>query len=258
MPTPTDISSDFADLYLCAIPEMADFGWEETETDLPPYFQVTGGESSALDLLENLCADGKVYYEATDRIFTGSSHMGAYLALGCLSPKMLFWRLKQSADAESRFKKLFHELIVRDFLRLQVKKHGERAFLKGGMRGRGDDHLIDDRKSFNAWIGASTGEAYVDAFMNELRLTGYLPQIGRLSVACYLVNQLGVNWQMGAEYFESMLVDYDPCSNWGNWNIVSGVGGEFKDFSQYNIEYQCKKLDPRGLYLDRWLPSLSV
>ena len=29
---------------------------------------------------------------------------------------------------------------------------------------------------------------------------------------------------MGAEWFESTLIDYDPASNYGNWSYNSGVG----------------------------------
>jgi deoxyribodipyrimidine photo-lyase len=31
---------------------------------------------------------------------------------------------------------------------------------------------------------------------------------------------------MGAEWFESLLIDYDVCSNWGNWNYTAGVGND--------------------------------
>jgi deoxyribodipyrimidine photo-lyase len=26
-----------------------------------------------------------------------------------------------------------------------------------------------------------------------------------------------MDWRLGAAYFESQLIDYDVCSNWGNW-----------------------------------------
>jgi deoxyribodipyrimidine photo-lyase len=27
------------------------------------------------------------------------------------------------------------------------------------------------------------------------------------------------DWRIGAEFFEMHLVDYDTCSNWGNWRV---------------------------------------
>ena len=37
------------------------------------------------------------------------------------------------------------------------------------------------------------------------------------SKASFLIFDLGVDWRYGAAHFEELLLDYDPCSNWGNW-----------------------------------------
>ena len=37
------------------------------------------------------------------------------------------------------------------------------------------------------------------------------------SQASFLIFDLGVDWRYGAAHFEEYLLDYDPCSNWGNW-----------------------------------------
>lgn len=34
---------------------------------------------------------------------------------------------------------------------------------------------------------------------------------------------MGIDWRMGAEWFESCLLDYDPCSNYGNWTYGAGI-----------------------------------
>jgi deoxyribodipyrimidine photo-lyase len=31
-----------------------------------------------------------------------------------------------------------------------------------------------------------------------------------------------MDWRLGAAYFESQLIDYDACSNWGNWAYLAG------------------------------------
>lgn len=33
---------------------------------------------------------------------------------------------------------------------------------------------------------------------------------------------MGIDWRMGAEWFETCLLDYDPCSNYGNWTYGAG------------------------------------
>ena len=45
--------------------------------------------------------------------------------------------------------------------------------------------------------------------------TGYMSNRGRQNVASYLALDLGIDWREGADWFESLLVDYDVCSNWG-------------------------------------------
>lgn len=46
---------------------------------------------------------------------------------------------------------------------------------------------------------------------------------GRQNVASYLAHDLGADWRAGAAWFESRLVDYDVCSNWGNWVAAAGL-----------------------------------
>lgn len=46
---------------------------------------------------------------------------------------------------------------------------------------------------------------------------------GRQNVASYLAHDLGVDWRQGAEWFETCLLDYDVCSNWGNWVSAAGL-----------------------------------
>ena len=40
-----------------------------------------------------------------------------------------------------------------------------------------------------------------------------------------LIHELRVDWRRGADYFESLLVDYDVASNWGNWVAAAGLTG---------------------------------
>lgn len=42
-------------------------------------------------------------------------------------------------------------------------------------------------------------------------------------MASFLVKDLHLDWRLGAEWFESLLLDHDVCSNYGNWNYVAGT-----------------------------------
>ena len=86
--------------------------------------------------------------------------------------------------------------------------------------------------------------------------TGFMSNRGRQNVASFLTKNLGIDWRMGAEWFESMLIDYDVCSNWGNWNYTAGVGNDARGFRFFNIIKQSKDYDPQGDYVKHWLPQL--
>ena len=93
--------------------------------------------------------------------------------------------------------------------------------------------------------------------MKELNATGFMSNRGRQNVASFLVKDLGLHWIMGAEYFESLLLDYDPCSNYGNWNYIAGVGADPREDRYFNIISQAKRYDSDGRFVKYWLPELE-
>ena len=76
---------------------------------------------------------------------------------------------------------------------------------------------------------------------------GFMSNRGRQNVASYLVLDMGVDWRQGADWFETVLQDYDVCSNWGNWVAAAGfTGGRINHF---NIAKQSKVSSPICHYL---------
>ena len=151
----------------------------------------------------------------------------------------------------------FH-LIVRDFFRFLCAKYGSRVFRVGGAKGVQRSWSSDSEK-IRRWKMGLTGQPLVDANMRELLLTGdctmlchTLPHLtdrvcmyvgwmsnrGRQNVASYLVLDLGVDWRVGADHFESLLLDHDVCSNYGNWNAAAGLTGG--RLNKFNIVKQSK------------------
>ena len=102
-----------------------------------------------------------------------------------------------------------------------------------------------------------TGYPFVDANMRELKATGFMSNRGRQVVASFLVNDLGLDWRMGAEHFEAFLLDYDPCSNYGNWNYVAGVGTDTTPDRYFSIVRQAQQHDPKCEYILKWIPELK-
>jgi deoxyribodipyrimidine photo-lyase len=117
------------------------------------------------------------------------------------------------------------------------------------------DHAA--RADFNRWAEGTTGFPLVDAAMRELWCTGYTSNRARQNVASFLARVLGIDWRAGAAWFESLLIDYDVASNWGNWAYVAGVGNDARGFRFFNVHKQALMYDATGAFARHWLPELS-
>ena len=60
--------------------------------------------------------------------------------------------------------------------------------------------------------------------MRQLRALGWMHNRVRMVVASFLVKDLHVRWQRGAEHFMAWLVDGDVSQNQLNWQWVAGTG----------------------------------
>jgi deoxyribodipyrimidine photo-lyase len=135
------------------------------------------------------------------------------------------------------------------------------VFTPGGiqrlrLRWRGLDDA-DAHADFERWTSGTTGFPLVDASMRELSATGFMSNRGRQNVASFLTKNLRIDWRAGAEWFESVLIDYDVASNWGNWLYAAGVGTDGRGFRVFNIHKQAMDYDPSGDYVRHWLPELA-
>ena len=247
------------------MPSLSDFGHSDFEPDSRAALPFKGGETEGLRRLRHYFweKDQVVQYKETRNGLIGpdySSKFSAWLSMGCLSPKLIYHELKryerERVSNESTYW-LFFELLWRDYFRLMGKKYGNRIFQKGGTQEKDLRILKNNQELFTLWAEGRTGVPFIDANMRELAATGWMSNRGRQNVASFLVKDLKVNWQMGAEYFESQLVDYDPCSNWGNWNYVAGVGSDPREDRYFNILTQAKNYDPNGDFVKLWCPELA-
>ena len=103
------------------------------------------------------------------------------------------------------------------------------------------------------WMLGSTADPFVNANMLELSKTGFMSNRGRQNAASYLISDLQVDWRFGAAHFESMLIDFDAASNYGNWQYLAGVGNDPKPDRYFNTKKQAAYYDPNGSYQQLWL-----
>ena len=246
------------------LPTLERLGLEKKTPDPRGVLPFKGGEMEGLKRLNHYFwdADKLRVYKQTRNGMLGpdySSKFSPWLALGCLSPRRIYeevgaYEAKRVRNDSTYW--LIFELIWRDFFRFICAQHGDTVFYLSGLRGL-RVAWKEDWPRFEQWTRGETGYPLVDANMRELAATGFMSNRGRQNVASFLTKNLGIDWRMGAEWFESLLVDYDVCSNWGNWNYTAGVGNDARGFRYFNIPKQSKDYDPEGAYVKHWLPELQ-
>lgn len=213
------------------------------------------GEEAALERLESFVADGLDRY-AKGREWldgSGSSYLSVYTTLGVLSPVQAFHRVNARRGESAR--KWLAELAWRDFM-ADLLAH------RPWLADRPMDARLeamewnDDEDAFVAWREGQTGIPVVDAGMRQLQATGWLGGRARMIVAQFLTKQLRIDWRRGEQVFRHWLLDGDAASNIGNWQWAAGLGVDNAPwFRVFNPETQGKKYDPRGLWLQHWVPE---
>ncbi len=242
-----------------SVPTLSELGFVPFDPHPHTAFPFKGGELAALDRIQDYFWDtGKLaFYKRTRNGLLGkdySSKLSAWLANGSISPRSIYWAIKEFEDKITKNQDtywLVFELIWRDYFKYVSLKHGYKIFTLEGILDRAYDWDESETTKLS-WIHGTTKEPFVNANMIELAKTGWMSNRGRQNVASYWAKELKQDWRIGATYFESMLIDYDVHSNWGNWMYNSGVGNDPRD-RKFNIKRQAELYDPSGKFQNLWL-----
>jgi len=254
-------------------------------------FPFRGGETAALERMNEYCKKHLKTYKQTRNGLIGcdySSKFAPWLANGSLSPRMIYETIMKF-DNPSKLSEgaywLIFELLWRDYFRFVGSKFGNALYHLSGLKpqmssskksgggaayGRNGSRRKEVREDdggrwkvdmslFKRWADGETGVPFVDANMRELRETGFMSNRGRQNVASFLAHNMKLDWRLGAEWFETLLLDYDTCSNYGNWAYVAGVGNDPRGNGSgrsFNVVKQAKDYDPFGDYVKLWCPEL--
>ena len=245
------------------LPDLQALGLEPFDPDPRSAFPFGGGSTAAWERLQSYFWEEQrlSYYKKTRNGLLGpeySSKFSPWLANGALSARQVFQQVRKYEREVHRNQDtywLIFELIWRDYFKYISLKHGDRIFHSTGIRpGPYDWHR--SKAALEAWTRGRTANDFVNANMIELAQTGWMSNRGRQNVASYWSKELGQDWRIGAAWFESLLLDYDVHSNWGNWMYNSGVGNDPRD-RKFNPSLQAERYDPGGRFRRLWLqPSL--
>ena len=243
------------------LPTLQDLGLAFSPIDARAAIQFIGGETEAINRLNHYFYESKCLsnYKETRNEMVGadySSKFSAWLAMGCISPRFIYNEVKKyekQLGANDSTYWLVFELLWRDFFRFMFKKHQTKFFLYEGIKTEKINSKSLNEKLLSQWINGTTNSDFINANMLELKQTGFMSNRGRQNVASYFCNEMNMDWRWGAAYFEEQLIDYDVCSNWGNWAYLAGVGNDPRGQRYFNIGKQASDYDKKRVFRDLWL-----
>lgn len=248
-----------------SIPNLSDLSFVDFKSHPNSAFPFKGGETEAINRLNDYFFKTKKlgFYKKTRNGLAGvdySSKFSPWLANGCISARTIYWKIKQFEKEHFKNQStywLIFELIWRDYFKYVSLKYGNQIFKLEGLLQK-DYEWSKNQNQLQKWINGETQSDFVNANMIELKETGWMSNRGRQNVASYFAKELELDWRIGASYFESLLLDYDVHSNYGNWMYVAGVGNDPRD-RKFNVQLQAERYDASGKFRRIWLqPSLFL
>ncbi|WP_113908127.1 DASH family cryptochrome [Aliidiomarina celeris] len=227
-------------------------------------FYVEVGENKARTQLQRYCAsNGAIrHYKDTRNGLVANANVGpwfssklsAWLSIGTLCVKHVMAHIFQheqryGANNSTYWLKL--ELLWREFFQHLAFQQQEKLFYGSAQRHR---HLAPAQVtgSLTDWQQGTTSNAFVNAAMRELNSSGYMSNRARQNAASALIYDLALDWREGAMWFEKQLLDYDPASNYGNWQYIAGIVANSRGGSRFNLQKQQALYDAEGLFVKTW------
>lgn len=222
---------------------------------LPDGVEITSaGEKAAHDRWKYFQKNGLDNYDEGRNLagIDGTSKLSAHLKWGEIHPRTLLEKLGES-KAHDTFRK---EIAWREFYAdvLFNNPHTEKDYYSPKFA---DMRYDKPDAKFEAWKSGKTGFPFVDAAMRQLLHEGWMHNRTRMVVASFLVKDLHLEWQLGADFFMEHLVDYDVASNAHGWQWTAGSGTDASPYYRvFNPIEQGKRFDDQGDYIRKYVPEL--
>ncbi|XP_008310578.1 cryptochrome-1b isoform X2 [Cynoglossus semilaevis] len=226
-----------------------------------------GGETEALMRLESYL-ERKAWMANFERpqlnansLLASSIGLSPYLRFGCLSSRLFYLKLtevyKEVNMDNTPPASLYGPVLLRDFFYTTAtdnpcfdKMEGNPVCLQ----------IPWDRnpEALAKWAEGRTGFPWIDSFMTQLKQEGWIHQMARRAVACFLTRgDLWIRWEEGMKVFEELLLDADWSENAGSWMWFSCSSFFQNFFSSYCPVGLGQRIDPNGDYIRRYLPVLK-
>lgn len=253
-----DVTFAQTDIVSEALPDPAEFGSQAV-----PSHEVS--ERAALAALTAFVEAPLLQYAIARNVPAagGTAHLSADLSFGTISAREVVRMACQRAsdpfllaEEHTSLRMFLRSMAQRDFF-LQLAWYTESLEeepLQAKMRAF---TFARTHPQLDAWRSGRTGFPLVDAGMRELRATGWMHPRVRSIAASFLCFDLGVDWRVGRDEWESWLIEDSPALATGNWQWVAGVGADLAAYPRiFNPLKQARRFDPVTTYIRRWIPEL--
>ena len=238
----------------CVTPTAADRNFPDWQD--PAGVELTAaGEVAALKRWKYFKANGlSTYDEARNNAgIDGTSKLSAHLTWGEIHPRTLLAELGDS-NAHDVFRK---EIAWREFY-ADVLFHNPNTDKDYYAPKFANMRYDEPGEKFKAWCEGKTGYPFVDAAMRQIVKEGWMHNRTRMVVASFLVKDLHLEWQLGADFFMEHLVDFDVASNAHGWQWTAGSGTDASPYYRvFNPIEQGKRFDTNGDYIRKYVPELA-
>merc|ERR1719232_2385690 len=257
----TPISEDHDDLW--GVPTLAELGFDTNNIPPPKWI---GGETEALNRLDRhlerkawVASFGKPKM-TPQSLYASPAGLSPYLRFGCLSTRLfyhmlaiLYRKIKETPPPMSTF----GQLLWREF------------FYTASTKNPNFDRMVgnpicvqipweDNPEALAKWASGKTGFPWIDAIMTQLREEGWIHQVARHSVACFLTRgHLWISWVEGMKVFDELLLDADWSVNAGSWMWLSCSSFFTQFFPLFDPVRFGRKADANGDFIRRYLPVLK-
>lgn len=222
------------------------------------------GEEAAFVELANFL-DMKVYDYKNNRdipSIEGTSRISAYLTSGTLSIRTCFYeaylRIEEDSKNSEGIRCWIDELIWREFY-ANILHCFPRLSMGYAFQEKTENILWrEDANDLLSWQTGTTGIPIVDAFMRQLKNTGWMHNRGRMITAMFLSKNLLIDWREGEKWFMTHLIDGDFAANNGGWQWSASTGTDAVPYFRiFNPVLQSQKIDPDGVFIKTWCPELA-
>jgi deoxyribodipyrimidine photo-lyase len=211
----------------------------------------------------------KEYNDKRDLLSYETTRVSGYLNMGCISTREMWYQIIKKLGSSSI---LLKQLVWRDYyLCFYIYVPNANSFKKYIDKRFDSIKWRNNKKEWETLINCKTGFLLVDASMNEMKITGFLHNRGRLILGSFWIKYLQIDIyhpEYGSQVgFSKYLLDaIGPSQNKMNhhWLLDIDYGGmrfgkkgtisgRRMDISNEKI----KEYDPDCIYIKKWLPHLK-